>query len=147
MRLHQVFDSNGLGNLSAGGQLRLIKVLLVATGPADRLVQNIQPGSTPALSQPQLMALIVETLWLVGVGAGTAIAAVSVSRCCRRCWARSQMPSVSGCSSLYPTYVHRWFRVNPSASPAKCLASWLWSPTSAFPRTALTSLFWQLQSQ
>ena len=73
-----VFDSNGLGNLGAGGQLRLIKVLLVATGPADRLVQNIQLRSTPALSQPQLMALIGgnSLAGLSGAGAGTAIAAV-----------------------------------------------------------------------
>ena len=73
-----VFDSNGLGNLGAGGQLRLIKVLLLATGPADRLAQNIQLRSTPALSQPQLMALIGgnSLAGLSGAGAGTAIAAV-----------------------------------------------------------------------
>ena len=73
-----MFDSNGLGNLGAGGQLRLIKVLLLATGPADRLAQNIQLRSTPALSQPQLMALIGgnSLAGLSGAGAGTAIAAV-----------------------------------------------------------------------
>ena len=73
-----VFDSNGLGNLGAGGQLRLIKVLLVATGPADRLAQNTQLRSTPALSQPELMALIGgnSLAGLSGASAGTAIAAV-----------------------------------------------------------------------
>lgn len=73
-----VFDSNGLGNLGAGGQLRLIKVMLAASGPADRLAQNIQLRSSPSLPQPQLMALIGgnSLAGLSGAGAGTALAAV-----------------------------------------------------------------------
>ena len=73
-----VFDSNGLGNLGAGGQLRLIKVMLSATGPADRLAQSIQLRSTPALPEPQLLALIGgnSLAGLSGAGAGAALAAV-----------------------------------------------------------------------
>jgi len=73
-----VFDSNGLGNLGAGGQLRLIKVMLATSGPADRLAQNIQLRSSPSLPQPQLMALIGgnSLAGLSGAGAGTALAAV-----------------------------------------------------------------------
>ena len=73
-----VFDTNGLGNLGAGGQLRLIKVMLSTTGPADRLAQNIRLRSTPALPQPQLLALIGgnSLAGLSGAGAGAALAAV-----------------------------------------------------------------------
>ena len=73
-----VFDSNGLGNLGAGGQLRLIKVMLSATGPADRLAQSIKLRSTPALPEPQLVALIGgnSLAGLSGAGAGAALAAV-----------------------------------------------------------------------
>jgi translocation and assembly module TamB len=73
-----VFDSNGLGNLGAGGQLRLIKVILTASGPADRLGQSIRLRSTPPLPQPQLLALIGgnSLAGLSGAGAGAAIAVV-----------------------------------------------------------------------
>ena len=73
-----VFDANGLGNLGAGGQLRLIKVMLSATGPADRLAQSIRLRSTPALPEPQLLALIGgnSLAGLSGAGAGAALAAV-----------------------------------------------------------------------
>jgi translocation and assembly module TamB len=73
-----IFDSNGLGNLGAGGQLRLIKVMLSASGPADRLAQNLTLRSTPALPEPQLLALIGgnSLAGLSGAGAGAALAAV-----------------------------------------------------------------------
>ena len=73
-----VFDTNGLGNLGAGGQLRLIKVMLSASGPADRLSQSIRLRSTPSLPQPQLLALIGgnSLAGLSGAGAGAALAAV-----------------------------------------------------------------------
>ena len=73
-----IFDSNGLGNLGAGGQLRLIKVMLSASGPADRLAQNLSLRSTPALPEPQLLALIGgnSLAGLSGAGAGAALAAV-----------------------------------------------------------------------
>ena len=73
-----VFDSNGLGNLVAGGQLRLIKVMLEASGPADRLAENIRLRSSPSLPQPQLLALIGgnSLAGLSGAGAEAALAAV-----------------------------------------------------------------------
>ena len=35
-----VFDTNGTGTLGAGGQLRLVKVMLQAEGPANRLCRQ-----------------------------------------------------------------------------------------------------------
>ena len=103
-----VFDTNGLGNLGAGGQLRLIKVMLSASGPADRLSQSIRLRSTPSLPQPQLLALIGgnSLAGLSGAGAGAALAAVL---------GQSLLSPVLGTLSdsfsqrlqfaLYPTYV------------------------------------------
>ena len=73
-----VFDTNGLGNLGAGGQLRLIKVILTATGPADRLADAITLRSSPALPEAQLLGLIGgnSLAGLSGAGAGAALAAV-----------------------------------------------------------------------
>jgi translocation and assembly module TamB len=73
-----VFDTNGTGNLGAGGQLRLVKVMLTATGPADRLADNIQLRSSPAMPQAQLLGLIGgnSLAGLTGAGGGTALAAV-----------------------------------------------------------------------
>lgn len=104
-----VFDTNGLGNLGAGGQLRLIKVMLSASGPADRLSQSIRLRSTPSLPQPQLLALIGgnSLAGLSGAGAGAALAAVL---------GQSLLSPVLGTLSdsfsqrlqfaLYPTYVN-----------------------------------------
>jgi translocation and assembly module TamB len=104
-----VFDTNGLGNLGAGGQLRLIKVMLSASGPADRLSQSIRLRSTPSLPQPQLLALIGgnSLAGLSGAGAGAAVAAVL---------GQSLLSPVLGTLSdsfsqrlqfaLYPTYVN-----------------------------------------
>ena len=73
-----VFDTNGLGNLGAGSQLRLIKVILTAAGPADRLADSITLRSSPPLPQAQLLGLIGgnSLAGLSGAGAGTALAAV-----------------------------------------------------------------------
>ena len=105
-----VFDTNGLGNLGGGGQLRLIKVMLTASGPADRLAQNIRLRSSPSLPQPQLLALIGgnSLAGLSGAGAGAALAAVL---------GQSLLSPVLGTFNdsfnqrlqfaLYPTYVNR----------------------------------------
>ncbi len=73
-----VFDANGTGALGAGGQLRLVKVLLEAEGPANRLADSIKLSSKPAMSQAQLLGLIGgnSLSGLTGAGAGTALAAV-----------------------------------------------------------------------
>ena len=72
------FDTNGTGTLGAGGQLRLIKVMLQAEGQANRLADSIQLRSSPPMPQPQLLGLIGgnSLAGLTGAGAGTALAAV-----------------------------------------------------------------------
>ena len=73
-----VFDTNGTGTLGAGGQLRLVKVMLQSEGPANRLADNIRLRSSPPMSQTQLLGLVGgnSLSGLTGAGAGTAIAAV-----------------------------------------------------------------------
>ncbi len=73
-----VFDTNGTGALGAGGQLRLVKVMLQAEGPANRLANSIRLRSSPPMSQTQLLGLVGgnSLSGLSGAGAGTAIAAV-----------------------------------------------------------------------
>ncbi len=73
-----VFDANGTGTLGAGGQLRLVKVMLQAEGPANRLSDSVQLRSSPPMPQPQLFGLIGgnSLAGLTGAGAGTALAAV-----------------------------------------------------------------------
>ena len=56
-----VFAANGSGSAYAGGgQLRLVKVTVQATGPANRLVDNnnLVLRSSPPMSKPQLLGLI-----------------------------------------------------------------------------------------
>jgi translocation and assembly module TamB len=103
-----VFDTNGTGVLGAGGQLRLVKVMLQAEGPANRLADSIQLRSSPPLPQPQLLGLIGgnSLAGLTGEGAGTALAAVL---------GQSLLSTVLGTFTdafnqrlqfaLYPTYV------------------------------------------
>ena len=59
-------------------QLRLVKVRLEATGPADRLAQNIRLSSSPPLPPERLVALIGgnSLVGLVGGNAGAALATV-----------------------------------------------------------------------
>ena len=73
-----IFDTNGTGALGAGGQLRLVKVMLQAEGPANRLADSIRLRSSPPMSQTQLLGLVGgnSLSGLTGAGAGTAIAAV-----------------------------------------------------------------------
>ena len=73
-----VFDTNGTGALGAGGQLRLVKVMLQAEGPANRLADSIRLRSSPPMSQTQLIGLVGgnSLSGLTGAGAGTALAAV-----------------------------------------------------------------------
>jgi translocation and assembly module TamB len=73
-----IFDTNGTGTLGSGGQLRLVKVILQAEGPANRLANTIRLRSSPPMSQPQLLGLIGgnSLAGLTGSGAGTAVAAV-----------------------------------------------------------------------
>ena len=63
-----VFDTNGMGTASlGGGQLRLVKVTVEVTGPANQLVSDLrerrlgtglQLRSSPPLSESQLLSLI-----------------------------------------------------------------------------------------
>ena len=53
-----VFDTNGSGSLAAGGQLRLVKVMVEASAPADRLLDNLILRSSPPMPQPQILSLI-----------------------------------------------------------------------------------------
>ena len=59
-------------------QLRLVKVRLEATGPADRLAENIRLSSSPPLPPERLVALIGgnSLVGLVGGNAGAALATV-----------------------------------------------------------------------
>ena len=54
-----VFDLNGLGSMGdGGGSLRLVKVTVQATGPADRLLGNLDLRSSPPMSEAQLLSMI-----------------------------------------------------------------------------------------
>ena len=62
-----VFDTNGTGALGVGGQFRMIKVMVEAEGPADRLWSRQQGGqrrqyiglrSSPSMPRAQLLGLI-----------------------------------------------------------------------------------------
>ena len=59
-------------------QLRLVKVKLQATGPADRLMENITLTSTPPLPKERLLALIGgnSLVGLLGANASAALATV-----------------------------------------------------------------------
>ena len=88
-------------------QLQLVKVRVEASGPADRLSQNIRISSNPPLSQERLLALIGGNS-LVGLASGNAGAALATVL------GQSLLsPVVSGLSdafgqrltfAIYPTY-------------------------------------------
>lgn len=73
-----LFASNGTGSAYAeGGQLRLVKVMVQATGPANRLVdkENLVLRSTPPMSEQQLLGLIGgNSLASLGGNGGAALA-------------------------------------------------------------------------
>ncbi|MEY4297332.1 MAG: hypothetical protein RLZZ423_511 [Cyanobacteriota bacterium] len=74
-----IYDWNAAAApVSSIDQLRLVKVRLEATGPADRLAQNIRLTSSPPLPQERLVALIGgnSLVGLVGGNAGAALATV-----------------------------------------------------------------------
>ena len=74
-----IFETNGQGSLGlAGGQLRLVKVTVQASGPANRLMGNLELRSSPPMSQSQLLSLIGgnSLAGLAGGSAGAALATV-----------------------------------------------------------------------
>ena len=73
-----IFDANGSGSAYAGGgQLRLVKVTVQATGFANRLKGNLDLRSSPPMSKSQLMAMIGgNSLSGLADGGGAALATV-----------------------------------------------------------------------
>ena len=73
-----VFAANGSGSAYAeGGQLRLVKVTVQATGPANRLVSSLDLRSSPPMSKQQLLGLIGgNSLSGLGGSGGAALATV-----------------------------------------------------------------------
>ena len=74
-----IFESNGTGSsFGTGGQLRLVKVMVNATGPADRLADSLTLRSSPPMPRAQLLGLIGgnSLAGLSNSGGGTALAAV-----------------------------------------------------------------------
>ncbi len=74
-----IFESNGTGNtFGSGGQLRLVKVMVETSGPADRLADNFTLRSSPPMPRAQLQGLIGgnSLAGLSSSGGGTALAAV-----------------------------------------------------------------------
>lgn len=73
-----VFAANGSGSAYAeGGQLRLVKVTVQATGPANRLVSSLDLRSSPPMSRQQLLGLIGgNSLSGLGGSGGAALATV-----------------------------------------------------------------------
>ncbi len=53
----RVFTTNGSGGLGVGG-FRTVKVVVKATGPADRLSENFELSSSPPMPRSQLLELI-----------------------------------------------------------------------------------------
>ena len=73
-----IYDWTVAAPTSAIDQLRLVKVMLTATGPADRLAENIRLTSTPPLPEDRLLALVGgnSLVGLIGGNAGAALATV-----------------------------------------------------------------------
>ncbi|WP_186515065.1 translocation/assembly module TamB domain-containing protein [Synechococcus sp. A15-44] len=73
-----VFASNGSGSAYAeGGQLRLVKITVQATGPANLLASNLDLRSSPPMSKQQLLGLIGgNSLSGLGGSGGAALATV-----------------------------------------------------------------------
>ena len=73
-----VFETNGSGTLAAGGQLRLVKVMVEASGPANRLADSFTLRSSPPMPEAQLLGLIGgnSLAGLSSAGGGAALAAV-----------------------------------------------------------------------
>ena len=73
-----IFDTNGLGAIGEGvGRLRLVKVTVLASGLADRLVGSLTLRSSPPMSESQLLSLIGgNSLSGLASAGGTALATV-----------------------------------------------------------------------
>lgn len=74
-----IFETNGQGAQGfAGGQLRLVKVTVQASGAANRLLQNLELRSSPPMSQSHLVSMIGgnSLAGLDGGNAGAALATV-----------------------------------------------------------------------
>ena len=73
-----IYDWNNTNATNSFEQLRLVKVRLAASGPADRLMDNIRLTSTPPLPQERLVALIGgnSLVGLLGANASAALATV-----------------------------------------------------------------------
>ena len=75
-----LFALNGTGSSPAGvGQLRLVKVMVKSTGPANRLLnrKNLVLRSSPPMSEQQLLGLIGgNSLAYLGGNGGAALATV-----------------------------------------------------------------------
>lgn len=73
-----IYDWNQTSSFSPIDQLRLVRVRLEVSGPADRLAQNLRLTSSPPLSEERLVALIGgnSLVGLVGGNAGAALATV-----------------------------------------------------------------------
>ena len=102
-----IYDWNNTSSSNSFEQLRLVKVRLEASGPADRLMDNIRLTSTPPLPQERLVALIGgnSLVGLLGANASAALATVLGQSLLN--------PVVAGLSdafgqrlsfALYPTY-------------------------------------------
>lgn len=75
---NNVFETNGTGSLGSVGPMRLVKVMVTATGPADRLVGNLSLRSSPPMPEAQLLGLIGgnSLAGLSPAGGGAVLAAV-----------------------------------------------------------------------
>ena len=102
------FDTNGTGALAAGGQLRLVKVTVEASGAANRLADNFTLRSSPPMPEAQLLGLIGgnSLAGLSSSGGGAALAAV-LGQSLLTPVIGTLTDSLSGRLqfALYPTYV------------------------------------------
>ena len=103
-----VFDTNGSGALEAGGQLRLVKVSVQASGPANRLPDNLILRGSPPMPEAQLLALIGGNS-LAGLAGGGSAALATVLGQTLLSPVLGNLTDVMGDRlqiALYPTYVN-----------------------------------------
>ncbi len=53
-----IFSTNGSGNFGFASGFRLVKVMVEASGPADRILETIELRSSPTMPRAQLLGLI-----------------------------------------------------------------------------------------
>ena len=115
-----------------GGQLRLVKVTVLASGLANRPRGNLELRSSPPMSESQLLSLIGgnSLAGLAGGGAGTALATVLGQTLLSP--VLGTLTDVMGDRlqvALYPTYV------TPSVKDAKERTSGRVPPTFTWSRS------------